>query len=184
MITDRDIKGPRRTEDEKAIDNILQPSPKMKPPRYDRRTPRIDSDDNDIKHQKVDNTRDIDKAYVPKKVATMDRTKLAKKIAAEYFSAKRIIEEVVPRADGTDTIAAFKSYEPITAIDQSDMDKIVKDAKSRVDSDLKGYNKMIAARTALDLSIWSCEDGKYQARVTDSLYRDLLAQVANSTETV
>ena len=143
-----------KTEAEKAdefYDSKVKPAPKSKPPRYDRRN-----------------------TYIQDKDLTMSETAKIAKALSIYRDLKDgtiYQDEVLEERQYTDKVVRAFKPEP------KDIKAIVKDAKTRVDTDLKKIVPDIAIRMALDMSIWEYDEGRLQGAIDPNTYSSMITEL-------
>jgi hypothetical protein len=143
-----------KTEAEKAdefYNSKVKPAPKSKPPRYDKR-----------------------KTYIQDKDLTMSETSKIAKALSIYRDLKDgtiYQDEVLEERQYTDKVVRAFKPEP------KDIKAIVKDAKTRVDTDLKKIAPDVAIRMALDMSIWEYDEGRLQGSFDPNTYSSMITEL-------
>lgn len=72
------------------------------------------------------------------------------------------------------------SYKDKVDLGQEDFDAIVKYALEIVDLETYSYNKDAALASALELAIWSLENGKYQSKIHPNVFQEMYVQMQAS----
>lgn len=68
-------------------------------------------------------------------------------------------------------------YKDKIDLGQEDFDAVVKYALEIVDTELFSYNKAAALASALEMAIWSLENGKYQSKIHPNVFQEMYAQM-------